>query len=178
MKKRFRAPGNSRTFPMLLLALVPLLPQLAFGAGKAEPLNALGKMPVKEITVFKDGHAFVAREGAMPVDAASNVVMDDLPAPVLGTFWPYSSDSNARLTGTVASRRRVLVERTALTLRELVEANVGVEAIVTEDVTNRYAATIVGFPVRSSEELENTSPPNSGEKHPEKGNIVLLKTAD
>ena len=46
-------------------------------------------MPVKEVTVFKDGHAFVLHEGAMPTDAAGNVLMDYLPSPVLGTFWPY-----------------------------------------------------------------------------------------
>jgi hypothetical protein len=134
-------------------------------------------MPVKELTVFKDGHAFVAREGSMPTDGSGNVLMDDLPTPVLGTFWPYSADTNARLTGTVASRHRVLVEKTALTLRELLEANVGADGVVTENTTNHYSATIVGIPGRSSEELEATSPPNAGEKLPEKGNLILLKTA-
>ncbi|MDB6019854.1 MAG: hypothetical protein JWR19_4343 [Pedosphaera sp.] len=163
--------------PAIALALALSQSQAAF-AEKAAPLSALGKMPVKEITVFKDGHAFVAREGVMPTDAAGNVLMDDLPAPVLGTFWPYAADPNTKLTGTVASRRRVLVERTALSLRELLAANVGAEGYVTEDVTNHYAATIMGIPERSSEELAQTSPPNSGEKLPEKSNIILLQTRD
>ena len=37
------------------------------------PLAALARMPVKEITVFKDGHAFVLHEGTLPTDAAGNV---------------------------------------------------------------------------------------------------------
>ena len=67
------------------------------------PFKSLAKMPVKEVTVFKDGHAFVLHEGKMPTDAAGNVVMDYLPAPVLGTFWPYSAEKSAKLTG---GRRR------------------------------------------------------------------------
>lgn len=135
-------------------------------------------MPVKEITVFKDGHAFVAQEGALATDAEGNVLLDHLPAPVIGTFWPYSKEKDAKLRGVVASERRVSVERTALNIRELLEANKGAEAIITENNTNRYEATILGIPTRSSEELEATSPPNSAEKLPEAGNIILLKTAE
>ena len=72
----------------LCLALVGLL--LASPAGFAEtpPLKALARLPVKEITVFKDGHAFVLHSGRMPTDAAGQVVLDYLPSPVIGTFWP------------------------------------------------------------------------------------------
>ena len=161
---------------VLMLTFSLALP--GFTAGKAETLKALGRMPVKEITVFKDGHVFVAQEGAMPVDAAGEVVLDYLPAPVMGTFWPYATDKNAKLAGVVASQRRVSVEHTALNIRELLEANIGAEAIITEINTNRYVATILGIPARSAEELETTSPPNSGEKLPEAGNIILLKTSD
>jgi len=72
------------------LALAQAL-TLAAAAEKAAPLSTFGKLPIKEVTVFKDGHAFVAHEGEMPVDEHGNVVMDYLPAPVIGTFWPYSA---------------------------------------------------------------------------------------
>jgi hypothetical protein len=147
------------------------------------PLSALAKMPVKEVTVFKDGHAFVLHEGVMPTDAAGNVLMDYLPTPVLGTFWPYSADKNIKLTSVVASERKVLVERTALRLVEMLEANRGAEVIITEKPAYQekpvpYAATIIGIPRRSSQELEATSPPNSGEKLPQKGDVIILKTSD
>jgi hypothetical protein len=146
-------------------------------AQPAAPLSALAKMPVKEITVFKDGHAFVLHEGAMAVDSSGNVLMDYLPTPVIGTFWPYSSDKRARLTGVVTSQRRVLVERTALTLRELLEANAGAEGFITETSGASYAATILGIPARSSEDLEAVAPPGSGDKLPQKGEVILLRTA-
>ncbi|MGI8603930.1 MAG: hypothetical protein ACR2OZ_13170 [Verrucomicrobiales bacterium] len=145
---------------------------------KAAPLTALGKLPVKELTVFKDGHVFVAHEGSMTVDGSGNILMDYLPAPIIGTFWPYSSEKGVRLSGVVASQRRVLVQRTALQLRELLEANVGAEAIITEPGANHYSATIVGFPSRRAEELGASNPPNSAERLPEKGNLILLKTSD
>ena len=144
------------------------------------PFKALARMPVKEVTVFKDGHAFVLHSGRMPTDAAGNVVMDYLPCPVIGTFWPFSADSKAKLSAITASQHKVLVERTALTLRELIEANIGAQVIVNEvpSGTNQvmYAATILEIPARSGDEQEAVTPPNSGEKLKQKGNVVLLKT--
>ncbi|MBY0548319.1 MAG: hypothetical protein K2W95_13570 [Candidatus Obscuribacterales bacterium] len=153
-------------------------------AESAAPLSALAEMPVKEITVFKDGHAFVLHEGAMSTDGAGNVVMDYLPTPVMGTFWSFSADKAAKLSSVISSRRKVLIPNTALNLRELIEANPNSDARIVElrgagDKATfvEYDATIVGIPVRTSEELEETSPPNSGEMLPIAGEVVLLKTA-
>src|SRR6266487_2945521 len=91
----------------------------ASAAEPAAPLGALARMPVKEVTVFKDGHAYVVHQGTMPTEGG-NVLLDLLPTPVLGTFWPYSLDKNATLHSVTAGRRRVKVERTAMTIRELI----------------------------------------------------------
>ena len=156
-------------------------------ADEASPLNALSKMRVKEVTVFKDGHALMLHEGRMPVDGSGDVLMDYLPSPVLGTFWPYSSDKDVKLAAVVAGQRKVRVERTSLNLRELLEGNVGAEVIVAETPlsgggtnpdTRTYTATIVGLPMRSSKELEATAPPGEGEKLAQKGDIILLKTTE
>jgi hypothetical protein len=161
-----------------LVCCIFLLAATSQGAApeKAAPLSALAKMPIKEVTVFKDGHAFVLQSGRMPTDGAGNVVMDYLPAPVLGTFWPYSSEKDAKLSSVTASQHRVEVERTALTARELLEASPGVEVMIEEVGGRRYLARVVGVPQRSGEEARATSPPNSPDKLPEKGNVILLKT--
>jgi hypothetical protein len=165
---------------IVFASIVPviLLTRLA-GAASAEPPppGTFARLPIKEITVFKDGHAFVAHEGEMPTDDRGNVMMDYLPAPVIGTFWPYVADKRATLRTVVAGQRRVAVEHTALNLRELLEANVGAEVIISESPTNSYEATIVSVPARSVEELTATSPPNTGDRLPMKGNLILLKTA-
>ena len=160
----------------LISTLVLILTSSGLAAEKAAPLSTFGKLPIKEITVFKDGNAFVAHEGEMPVDKSGNVVMDYLPAPVLGTFWPYSADPAAKLTSVTAGQKRVLIERTALTLRELLEANMGAEVFISEGGTNRYLATVLDLPRRSAEEFATTNPPNSPERLPEPGNLVLLQT--
>src|SRR5262245_32129889 len=146
-------------------------------AEPAAPLGALARMPVKEVTVFKDGHAYVVHEGTMTTEGG-NVLLDLLPTPVLGTFWPYSLDKNASLHSVTAGRRRVKVERTAMSIRELLETNVGAEILVTEGTKPPYQATIVKLLTRSSEELDATLPPGTGEHLPIKSNILLLKTIE
>lgn len=158
------------------LTLASGLISISTAVEPATPQATFARLPIKELTVFKDGHALVAHEGTLPTDGNGNVVMDYLPTPVIGTFWPYCADTDVRLTSVVASQKRVLIERTALTLRELLEANIGSKAIITESGKNPYEATIVGLPSRSAEELVATSPAGSPEKLPEKGSLVLLKT--
>lgn len=163
-------------FPQAVLLLAA-----AVGTASAEPaapLGALAKMPVKEVTVFKDGHAYVVHQGTMPVDAAGNVLLDLLPNPVLGTFWPYSANAATPLQSVTAGRRRVTVEQTALTVRELLEANPGAEALITEGTKPAYQATIVKALVRSTEEVEKTAPAPGTEPLPQKGNVLLLKTVE
>ena len=162
--------------PLFVAALLALA-----APGRAEPPTpnaALARMPVKDVTVFKDGHAYVVHEGAMPTDAAGNVALDLLPTPVLGTFWPYSLDKGAKLDAVTAARHRVSVERTALTMRELIEANAGAEVVVTEGGKPPYPATIVKLLSRTAEELDATEVPTGADLLPVKGNVLLLKTAD
>ncbi|KAA3615194.1 MAG: hypothetical protein DWQ01_00280 [Planctomycetota bacterium] len=99
------------------------------GLGQVAPaqISAHGsdqEMPVREITVFKDGHAFLIREGQMPVDKDGVLQLQDLPQPVLGTFWARTT-SGPPLRSVTASRFPVEEERRALTLQEYLRANVG-----------------------------------------------------
>jgi hypothetical protein len=145
------------------------------------PFRALARMPVQEVTVFKDGHAFLLHSGKMPLDEAGNVVMDYLPRPVIGAFWPFSADSRAKLTAVTASQRKVLVERKALNLKDLIEANIGASVVVKEaspvnEALTAYSATILDLPVQSGDEQEAVDTPYSGEKLTQKGSVVLLRT--
>ena len=151
---------------------------------QAPALNALAKMPVREVTVFKDGSAFVLHQGKMPVAADGSVLMDYLPSPVLGTFWPFVAENDVKLTSVNAGQRRVTVERTALDIQGLIEANPGAQVEITETPASNtqppphYPGTIIGLTERGSAELEATSGPNSGEMLPQKGSVVLVRTAD
>src|SRR5687767_8664567 len=87
------------------------------------PARGLNRLPVKEVSVFKDGHAFLVREGKLPAQQNGEVILDDVPAPVMGTFWAYSADKNLKLSSVVAGMHRTIVDRTALTVRALIEGN-------------------------------------------------------
>ena len=146
---------------MLLLATGLLTPAAVRGQTGADDAalapEVYEALPVREVTIFKDGHAFMLHAGTLPTNAAGNVELDRLPRPVLGTFWPYAA-GGARLTGVVAARRRVAVERTALNLVDLLRANVGNRAAVTvttaRDRTELIEGTISDFPQRSADEQQ------------------------
>ena len=136
----------------------------------------LASLPVKEVTIFKDGHAFVLHEGEAATDTDGNVRIDDLPAPVIGTFWPFSSDPNRPLKGVAAGRERVTFDRTALTVRDLLIANVGARVIVRESKDHSYEATIVGIPERDPEEVAGATNASGAPTLSQSGEIILLKT--
>jgi hypothetical protein len=157
---------------------VASLAATAAGSPPAGPLvrRALARMPVKEITVFKDGHAFVLHAGRMATDESGNVVLDQLPSPVIGTFWPYVADRRAKLASVTASSRDVIVERTALDLRQLIEGNPGAQVIVTENKGASYKATILAVPTQDRDDQRAQAAPGA-ERIPEKaGDVVLLET--
>jgi hypothetical protein len=166
------------------LGVVLLASAVTWAQEEVPASSALARMPVRELTVFKDGHAFVMHQGKMPTNEAGEVLMDYLPAPVLGTFWPYAAEKGVKLASVTAGQRRVTVARSPLTIIELIEANPGAEVIITESPAGReaaahsYPATIQGVTERSAEEMERTAPPNSGELLPKKGDVVLLKTTE
>lgn len=157
-----------------ILAVFVALPVVAQTAPR---LGALAKMPVREVTVFKDGHAFVLHEGRMPVDASGSVLMDYLPTPVMGTFWPYSANPAAKLSAVTASQRRVQVEYVSSSIREFIQGNPGAAVSVKEQDGATYDAVIVGVPERSAAELDGPDRPGPVVASPRSGELVLLKTA-
>jgi hypothetical protein len=141
--------------------------------------SGLARLPVKEVTVFKDGHAFILREGRARTGPDGNVTLDDLPTPIVGTFWAYASDPTAKLASVGSARRIVSVERTALNVPDLLRANVGRTVRLRDARTNQeYTATVLGFPERSSEEIARTSPPGTPPATTVQGDVVLLRLAE
>lgn len=148
-------------------------------------VHSLAHMPVKEVTVFKDGHALLIHEGLMPLTASGDVVLEDLPKPVLGTFFPYSMEPQAKLDSVTAGRRKITTSQTALTLPELISANAGAMVHIDELVgvgenakLVSYDAKIIGIPTRSAEELARAGQErlDSALILPQKSNLVKLKT--
>jgi hypothetical protein len=162
---------------IVVLAICMLCASFAPGhADTAEPAASLTRMPVKEVTVFKDGHAFVVHQGRVPVDARGLVVLDRLPTPVLGTFWPYSAERDIKLTAVTASRRPVRGEQTAIDLRGLLEANPGAAVDIVDLDGKSISGRIAGLPARPVDELRAIEGTPDRDLVPAKGGVVLLET--
>jgi len=133
---------------------------LVCAGAAAQPTTAgIADLPVREVTIFKNGLAFIAHEGGLRVRDGA-VVFEYLPEPVLGTFWAHVSGRRASLTSVVASTQDVTESRTAISLAELLRANAG--ASVSLSVRSggeivKVTGTLVGIPEREVER-EITTP--------------------
>lgn len=97
--------------------------------------NSARSLPITEVTAFKDGHALVVRSGTVKTDGAGDVLLDELPRPLLGTFWASDLEDRAVLRAVTAK----VVEETETVepsnVPDLLTHNVGAE-IEFLDVTN------------------------------------------
>ncbi|MBM3992361.1 MAG: DUF4139 domain-containing protein [Planctomycetes bacterium] len=133
--------------PIARLVVLPLaLVSCALARAQA-PDAAKPALPVREVTVFKDGHAYLLREQPLASGTDGRVVLDELPVPVLGTFWPFATDG-ARLVHAKAGREEVASEVDALDLRQLIEANVGKRARLRDAHGDDQTGILRGVPKR------------------------------
>ena len=135
----------------------------------------LRRMPAREITVFKDGHALVLQEGELPVSDQGEVYLDVLPTPVMGTFWPYVAGDGVKLGSVVAARRIVRSPQAALNIRDLLKGNLGAKVQV-KLAHDSFIATIVSIPSRDEKDEPDVrtargDPPPAGE-------VIVLSTAE
>jgi hypothetical protein len=143
----------------------------------AQPTK-LDDLPVREVTVFKDGHAFVLHEGKMTADEQGDVVMDYLPRPIIGTFWVYSADESMKLRNVVSGSKIVTLGRTAMTTAELIEANAGKRVRFRDTRGEELEGVIIGVPKQTTDELAKNSVPGTSPQLPIKGQVVLLRIAE
>jgi len=155
----------------MLALLVPLLATGFQVPAAGEPLA------VREVSVFKDGHAFVLREGTRRASERGEVVLEGLPEPVLGTFWPYAS-GGAKLVSATAARTRLSEERTALDLAELVRANTGALVTLIDMENASVKGKLLGLTERSAEEIERAEPEGQEPRLTTFGALVRLQAED
>ncbi len=130
-------------FPSIRIVCATLCGLLCVPTFAAEP----EKLPVREVTIFKDGHAFVLREGNLPVTDSGKAVLDELPIPILGTFWSFSPDKAVSVRAVTATRIPVNTVRDAANIRELLAANVGEKVNLRENGAGAmtYTATVLSL---------------------------------
>lgn len=103
--------------------LVPLL-AIPIAAAPKAPAVPPPKPRVVEVSVFKDGHVLVRREvSTTPVNG--EIVMDELPIPVFGSYHPYVRSMDNRLVSVTSGHLTHKTTRPVRQLDELLASNAG-----------------------------------------------------
>lgn len=132
------------------------------------------KLPVREATVFKDGHVFLVHEGNATTDPSGSVILEDLPNPILGTFWAHCAEPDTAIEAVISSRDTIDLSRPVSGLLELFRANLGRRVLIRErEGAEAYEAIIVQVLARDN--TRHGDPPLTDNAYNE--SIVLLKTA-
>jgi len=118
----FLRRGDSASLSVLVISTWMLAPTVLAKAAEG-PAPALRTKPVA-ISLFKNGLGFVAREGEIP-SGQSSLVIENLPAPALGTFWVYSPGSEATVKDLVAFQGEAVEQLEAISVAEMIGANLG-----------------------------------------------------
>lgn len=113
---------------------------LVLVAGHALAKDAL---PIREVTVFKDGHAMVLRSGSMPTNDAGDVTLDELPQPILGTFWAFENQDGATLRAVKAGSVEEPVEIEPGNLQDLLLLSTDEHMTLTLHDANTVTGTLV-----------------------------------
>jgi len=102
------------------------------------------KPAITDITVFKDGHALIMARSKVKLDDGT-VRTRDVPAPLLGTFWAFVTDKNARVEHVRAGFVKTSKDRACLTFDEMLEANVGRNVKITEKPDVQHSGKLLGL---------------------------------
>ena len=138
-------PSSLSRLPICLLVLATVYAQQP-----PAPAKTGTALPVREVTVFKDGHAYLMREMPLAAAGRQQVVLDALPVPVLGTFWPYAG-GGGRLVSARAGRDTVQEQVTAVDMAEIARANLGKEVMVVDYNQNRVEGRLVAVTPSSAD---------------------------
>jgi len=95
-------------------------------------------LPVREITIFKDGHSLLLHEGELPVDESGAVLLDGLPQPSWDPSGPTPPSRKPRSPPSSPDTDRPR-ERDAATVADLLTANKG--SLVTLGTNSRETVT-------------------------------------
>ena len=131
-------------------------------------------------SLFKNGVGFMTREAELP-GGDVKMLVEGLPAPAHGTFWVYPRGT-AVVRDLVAFERESSQSMPALSVAELLEANVGETVEVRLSGKDTIQGTIVAVPANRPAAPPSTSPGRyphvAGVQPGETASLVLVQTAN
>jgi hypothetical protein len=172
--------------PKLLCGLLAAHFTLTFASAWAQDELPLVEPRVKTLAAFKNGLSFVFKAGETPLtDGWAR--MGQLPSAALGSLWIGTTSKSGPVTDVISYKQKVTENPEAITLAELLSANVGRRVAVTYELgttPTRVEGTLLAVPHdrKPGEPAVSAIPappyaptPSSPEKL--EGEIVLIRGA-
>lgn len=165
----------------LVLGIVMLCLPVMAAADAAQPAASLENLPIRAVSIFKDGHALLLHRGKVRLDDRGEAVIDGVPKPVLGTFWAGAVSPGLHLSRVTASEQRVEKPIPASSIGELLQANVGKKVSLIVDGLGQMEGVVRAVPAPSAEPTIPYHPPASRgllpvAAHKSGPTLVLLET--
>jgi hypothetical protein len=126
----------------LRLACVLITPALALFAN--ETADAPAPLPkTVAVAAFKNGLAFVLRQGEIPITAGT-ARLSPIPTATLGTLWIAPVNPDAKIDEIVAYRYNTPIKRPIPSIGEILRANAGKTVTITYQM-KEYTGEVVGL---------------------------------
>ncbi len=128
---------------------------------------------LSQVALFKNGLAMIVTEVDIP-EGAEWVRVRPLPSPMHGTFWVTSSADSVSMAEVVATRDEVDEQVDAMTVTEILLANVGRVVVLTVG-EDRYEGKLLSVP---QDPIPQPSADRFASPLPPRADLVLIETAN
>jgi hypothetical protein len=178
---------NAKTFLSIGAAGIFVAVTGSNASGQDEALPVV-KPKVKTVAAFKNGLAFVLKAGETPLKGGWTR-MDQLPPAALGSLWIGTTSKTGPVTDVIAYKEKVSESADAISMSEMLEANVGRRVILTflaGTIPKTVEGTLLSVPVeRKPDENALSDPgplpyPSYGRPgvEPLRAEIVVMQTTN
>ena len=155
----------------LRLACILIAPAALFAGEIADAPTPLPKTVA--VAAFKNGLAFVLRQGEIPLSAGT-ARLAPIPTATLGTLWLAPVNPEARIDEIVAYRYNISGQRPISTIGEILRANAGKTVTITYQMKD-YTGEVVGLKDANPEAPTGAIAPADARYAPHK-DYLLLRT--
>ncbi len=132
------------------------------------------------VSLFKNGLGFVTAEAEIP-GKTDKILLEQLPAPVHGTFWVYPIGRGISLNGARAFEKEFVESLPAISVAEILEANAGNTVVLQLSDGKTMTGKILSVP-SSRTAQPSPAPRYAGSHYPavpsETASLILIQTED
>ena len=115
---------------MFILSVIALSFVLDSSSSAKEDMMPASDIKPRTIAVFKNGLGFFIREGEVTLKDGT-AVMENVPKSTLGSLWIGSQEKETVLEEVIGIKEEVEKNIEAISIEELLKANIGKEAVIT-----------------------------------------------